>query len=505
MKIKANRVAMLRALDAVLGWVDSKSPALPMKCVRIEADKGPPTRMSGIFQDPDAVIEVYSKGFVRLTGVCRDGAATITVPAEVTEAGVLLIPQDQDRAREALSKCRNAEDVSIFPGSTIIKDPDWKCPKIPDPEKPGKMIDDPDASAPLIESPHGCTFQLGPNRYKWASPDPDLFSGSLPEADEGRHVDIGVRDFLRAIPAAISATDKKSEMYALGGVLVEREGDKLRLVSTDGRMVCVQDLDAAWGPGLASIPEQMVLDRDGLKRVLGAAETFGKEGGAEIRLWIPEIRRSNAAFQVGDLLASVRLMEKRFPNYRLSDRDLGDPVFDISLKTPALFVQCVQMAAIQVDGNKGGIEIEFDGVKAVEFWSECPDGGFGNIIQPCRYRGPAFATGIRPSFLIAAIEGAPKDPLSPPVVSFYGQMQPVRVTAPGYSYLVMADVSGRAPRNAELKEAWKPLEEAPPKKAKGKAPKAPKPEAAEGEAKEKAKPKPRVEKAKKAAAAPEEF
>lgn len=118
-------------------------------------------------------------------------------------------------------------------------------------------------------------------------------------------VTISAGDFANALHQVVPAASADDARPILTGVLLAAEDGGLRLVATDSYRLAVRDIPGAsvMGEGQSVLVPSRALRE--LERLLGDAE--------QITLRLGE---REAAFEVGDLRLTTRLIEGEFPNYR---------------------------------------------------------------------------------------------------------------------------------------------------------------------------------------------
>ena len=165
-----------------------------------------------------------------------------------------------------------------------------------------------------------------------------------------KHSLVNVRALEKAFLRTVFCADTESTRYALGGIHLTEDGDKLAVIGTDGRRLAIQAIDCTsiahhrFDDGCCLIPERAA-------RMLLRACNRSK-GEALIAASI-----NDAIFDFGDCQLVTRMVEGRYPNWR----QVIPKVVEYS--TANFFVgpllAAVRQAAIATGPDSKGIEFTF--------------------------------------------------------------------------------------------------------------------------------------------------
>ena len=160
--------------------------------------------------------------------------------------------------------------------------------------------------------PRGTSVHITSGRGTWTIPISD--SPEWPEmspVDEVAFVRLPADQFCRMARTTIAAIDTESSRYALGGVCIEKKGDDVSFIGTDGRRlhVAVADVDQATddaavvvpGSALAAVAKSAEVDSESSVQMMRA--------GADV---VFQIRGENRP----DVTIFARLLEGRYPRWR---------------------------------------------------------------------------------------------------------------------------------------------------------------------------------------------
>lgn len=216
------------------------------------------------------------------------------------------------------------------------------------------------------------------SRFTLATESADLYPG-FPEIDAKGEIWLTRKTIRNLIRLTLFATDPDSTRYALNGVLVETDEDRVTFVGTDGRRLA---LVRAPSKTVVAVPDtgfQTILPIKALKLI---DRTFGGSDDSEVCVSIGS--RYGMVFRSGNAEVHSRLVEGRFPKY---DEILGSRG-DHSIHVVAgILRSAVEQAAVATSEESRGIEFEFrDG--AICLSAECSDVGKSNVTVDVGYTGP---------------------------------------------------------------------------------------------------------------------
>ncbi len=361
MKVICDRAALVEALALVSGVVVSRTPKPVLQCVRLVADKAGLTLEA---TDLEASMRVT------------------TSRVEVAEPGEALIPND---------KLSSIVRESVDPTLTL--------------ETEG------DATHIRGQDSHFKVFGYPLKDF----PDLPRFTGA---ADF--EIAAGVLGQLVAQTAFASA--RENSRYAMNGVLVEREGNKLSLVATDGHRLALAkgDCKNAKGDNRSAIVPTKALNL--LHRLLTDAEQ-------DVKVKVADNQVMFAA--PGGTLTS-NLVEGNFPPYKdVIPRD-GDK--KATLATMAL-TSGVRRAALLTNEESKGVRFSFTG-KALTISSRAPEMGEAQINVECpKYQGEPIDVGFNPVYLLDALKVADSEEVT---LDLKAPNKPgILRTGPQFLYVVM--------------------------------------------------------------------
>jgi DNA polymerase-3 subunit beta len=338
MKVICDRAALVNAVNIVGSVVVSRTPTPVLTCVKLTAGDG------------------------RLTLAATDLEVGVQLPVdqvEVQKPGEALIPADKlmqiVRASEDPTLTIEAKDHAVH-----IRGADAHF----------KMFGFDPKEAPAVRSFEGVTA------------DCEVEGGLLQ----------------RLISRTLFAAAAEHSRYAINGVLIERDGKKLRLVATDGRRLAVARGECTPGTGardgkVASIVPTKALNLVG--RLIADPETIVKIAFEE----------NQALFAVGEgadaAVLSTNLVEGAFPPFEdVIPKDQDKKVtFDAMTLSSA-----IRRAALLTNEESKGVRLSFAD-KKLTLTSRAPEMGEAEIhVDLEKYDGDPLEIGFNPGFITDALK-----------------------------------------------------------------------------------------------------
>jgi DNA polymerase-3 subunit beta len=364
MNVLCNRPALQEALALVGPVVATRTPKPILQCVRLTAGQ-------------DALT---------LEGTDLEVAIRFTLPqVEVKEPGAALVPADRLLA--------------------IVRD-------------------SPDETLTLETCDSTCLISGADSRFEIFGQDPKEFP---PIARFEGEPDFTVKTAVlrELIEKTRYAAARENTRYAMNGVLWERHGKKLYLVSTDGRRLAQAigpvEKGAGEAPGVivplkaVTIMERLLSDPDEVVQV--KAET------------------SQLLLATARAMLATALVEGHFPKYEeVIPRDLDKRV----TLSPQEMLSAVRRAALLTNEESKGIRLSLSG-DGLRLTGRSPEQGQAEVSMQVAYEGEPIEIGFNPHFLVDALKVVTaaevtfemKDPVKPGVLkagnSFLYVVMPVNL------------------------------------------------------------------------------
>ncbi len=209
------------------------------------------------------------------------------------------------------------------------------------------------------------------------------------------------------------ATSTDETRYNLNGVFAETvEGDRLRLVATDGHRLA--KIDRALGSAIPFLSKGIIIPRKGVSEIQKLCDET--DGPVEIGLSAEGfllVRRP-------DLLLSCRLIEGDFPNYRqVLPKELKIRL--VLSREPLL--HAVKRVSLLTEERTHGFKLVLE-PGSLELSATNPDLGEVREVLPVEYRGARFETGVNARYALDAL-GATGSKEA--VLEFSSELDPIQI------------------------------------------------------------------------------
>jgi DNA polymerase-3 subunit beta len=196
-----------------------------------------------------------------------------------------------------------------------------------------------------LESDGNCILVRGQrSRFELPAENPDEFP-TVAMFEEQNYHELPARLMKELIRRTLFATDTESSRYALGGVLLEFESEKIIAVGTDGRRLAKMEGPArAHGDHPASDAMTIVPSRS-----MQLMERAVSEADAEIQL---AARANDLLLKTPSLTIYSRLVEGRFPKWRDVLPNRRDAI-TIELTVGPIYAALRQASVVASDESRG--------------------------------------------------------------------------------------------------------------------------------------------------------
>jgi DNA polymerase-3 subunit beta len=277
-----------------------------------------------------------------------------------------------------------------------------------------------------MESDHdGTTVRGERSQFKLPSENPLDFPAIAQFSDKS-YYEIPARLLRELIRRTVFATDNESSRYALGGVKLEWQDNKLTAVGTDGRRLARMEGPAQAVGQPAPFGEVTVIPT----RAMNLLERALAEDGSEVQL---AVRQNDVLVKNPRATIYSRLLEGRYPRWR----DVF-PRRENSLKlalTVGPVYAAVRQAAIVTSEESRGVDFTFgDGTLVLA--GQTAEVGQSRIELPIAYDGKPISIMLDPRFVIDFLK------VLEPEKTFTLDLQDsdaaaVCTTDDGYGYVIM--------------------------------------------------------------------
>ena len=335
MKVICDRSALLEILNLVGGVVVTRTPKPAMSCVKLTAD--------GASMTVEATdLEV--------------GLRMTLAQVQVSQAGEALIPADKfaQIVRESVDPTL---DLQVDQNVTHIRGQD--------------------------------------SHFQVIGQPPDDFPG-LPEFENQPDFEASAEDLHKQITETVFATARENSRYAINGVLIERQANKLSLVATDGRRLAlsrgrcksVQDENRS-----AIVPS----------KALQMLQKLVDEPEQTVRVRVAD---NQIVFETPEAMLVSNLVEGSFPPYQDVIPQDSDRHATIDV---AVLTSGVRRAQLLTNEESKGVRFNFspDGLTLT---SRAPEMGEAEIkVALAGYEGESIEIGFNPQFILDALKIVPDE------------------------------------------------------------------------------------------------
>jgi len=207
----------------------------------------------------------------------------------------------------------------------------------------------------------------------------------IPVFDEAKCYELDRREFGDMVVKTSFAAHKGKHRYALNGVLLVIEPDKVRMVATDGRRLAHIERK---GKNPGATDESVIVPTKALEQIIRVLV----DEDEKIRV---NIRENQLVAKTVRATVSTRLVEGHFPPYEsVVPKDCDKKV---ALDRERLH-SAVRRAALLTSDESSSILLHF-GAKKVRVTSAAPETGEAKVEFPIAYEGGEFEIGFNPHFL----------------------------------------------------------------------------------------------------------
>lgn len=227
------------------------------------------------------------------------------------------------------------------------------------------------------------------SEFKLTAGDPEEFP-AVAKFEESKYHVISARLFREIIARTEFATDMESSRYALGGVLLELEPNKITAVGTDGRRLAKME-----GPAEAVAGHQtgdtMTIVRTPSLRAIGRALA---DADCEVHL---AARGSDVLIRTPRCTFYSRLVEGRFPRWRdVFPQRQSAPRIDMQVGP---LMSALRQAAVVLSTESRGIDFTFaDGTLTLA--GATAEAGQSRVDLPVAYDGPQIIVSLDHRFVL---------------------------------------------------------------------------------------------------------
>lgn len=244
---------------------------------------------------------------------------------------------------------------------------------------------------------------------------------ALPQLDEKTQLlSLDVDTLSQLIAATQFSVSTDETRLHLNSALFEWEGDRVRMVSTDGHRLSKIEIQVPGKEASASllIPLKGVLE---LKRLCDEAKgEAGKSDDADANTIKLAQSGPNAFFQLAGFRFSVKLVDAQFPPYS----QVIPEATEKAVRVPRLaFSDALKAVALAASDRTGGVKLTLEGGK-VRFESESPESGEGFDEIPIDFEGGPMTIGFNARYFLDVLGAIDDDEV---ILGISGELDPAVV------------------------------------------------------------------------------
>lgn len=271
----------------------------------------------------------------------------------------------------------------------------------------------------------GTLVQGERSEFRLPAEDPNEFP-AVGLFEEEKFIELPARLFREMIRRTIFATDNESSRYALGGVKLEPEGNRITAVGTDGRRLAKMEGPCSAVGGDPPEDASIIVPA----RAMQLLERAISDDDAEIQI---ATRANELLVKSPRATIYSRLLEGRFPRWR-DVFPTREQASKIDLPVGAI-QSAVRQAAIATSEESRGIDFTFGGGNLV-LSGKAAEVGQARVELPIGFDGPEITITLDPRFILDFLKVLDPDKTFRLEIE-NGERAAVGSTDDGYGYVIM--------------------------------------------------------------------
>jgi len=289
-----------------------------------------------------------------------------------------------------------------------------------------------DEKVQMEADPNNVQIRCGRSRFKLPVQNPDEFP-VVTGFDEEKYHKVSARLFKELIHRTLFATDTESSRYALGGVLLEMDSDKITAVATDGRRLAKMEGAAQSVAGHTTGDTMTIVPHRSMQLI----ERALTDEDAEIDV---AARSNDVLIRTPKVTIYSRLVEGRFPKWRDVFPQRGQAV-RIEVQVGPVY-SALRQAAIVTDEDSRGIDFRFGEGKLI-LNAKAADKGDSEVEVPIEYSAEPIAVTLDHRFVSDFLRALDQE-RSFTIEIENQESAALFLTDDGYGYVVMPLARDRA-------------------------------------------------------------
>ena len=262
------------------------------------------------------------------------------------------------------------------------------------------------------------------SRFKLPTEAPEQFP-DVPDFAEEKYHNVAGPLLRSMIRRTIFATDVESTRYALNGLLVELEGNRISLIGTDGRRLAVMRGSATAVSGHSTKEFTPVVPSKAMSLVERTLQGDDEESQFALN-------PSKMILRSKRVVISSRLVEGRFPRYQEVFPSRFESKVSINVRD---FLQAVRQAAIVTSEESRGVEFAFSEGK-LTLAAQAAEVGQSQVELPISLDGKEVSITFDPRYLVDMLRVLNEESTVAVELVDYHSAAVLR-TEDGYSYVIM--------------------------------------------------------------------
>lgn len=263
-----------------------------------------------------------------------------------------------------------------------------------------------------------CRIEAGSGRFQLQGPSPEDFP-EIPDVGGAEEVAVPAGTLRRMIKRTAFAAAKERMRYALNGLLLQVEGEKVEFVATDGRRLALES-DACTNPGETAL--RAIVPTKGFQQL------DRNLGDLSETVWL-SVGNNHFRARTGNVTIVSRLVEGSFPGYREVVPATCSHSASISRDT---LHSALRRATLVTSRDAQAVRLCFQDDSLVV--SARSSEGSAEERIPCGYGGEEEILGFNPEFLLDALAVLESEDVS---FEWNGKASPGKITEGSYTYVVM--------------------------------------------------------------------
>jgi len=197
----------------------------------------------------------------------------------------------------------------------------------------------------------------------------------------------------RLINHTLFAAARESTRYAFNGVLLNIKGNKLDMVSTDGRRLAKAGGDASKSNKADKQSASAIIPAKAMQLVDKLIDDPEEPVAFQVRENQVIVHTANATL-------TTNLVEGQFPPYEdVIPKDTDKKM----VANTADFLSAVRRASLLTTEESKGVRMQFS-KRGLVLSSRSPEAGEATVNFPCKYEGADVEIGFNPTFLVEALK-----------------------------------------------------------------------------------------------------